>query len=288
MIISIRDKNVRKAVYRAFKGQCFYTGRPVREEEMVIDHLIPVSKGGRDSFENYVLTFGDLNAGKSNKLNAQLERMAWTVKDIYAPRAEKLYKKFSSNIKSDFKLFIDDEEVDFKLEKFSSRTKPPQNLFHLKTEHLFWVKDNGINIYSTQNCGYNKIFESFVFLREDIDEFEEYEKGLFINTSPNVEQIKSLKSLWYEVCGCFFRPILKIEEMNNSFYRLSNIYFSKKYITFLKWRKETADVLEAIFETENENVYEKALGLFCSIYPQPDYKVSNAQQNQPDEDSSAF
>ena len=269
MIISISDKNVRKAVYRAYKGQCFYTGRPVQEEEMVIDHLIPVSKGGRDSFDNYVLTFGDLNSGKSNKLNDELERMMWTVKNIYAPRSSKLYKQFSSKIKSDFKVIIDDEEMDFKIEKFKSRTKPPQNLVLLKTEDLFWIRDEGIKIYSTEKYEYLEIFESFMFLREDIDEFQENENGRFINSLPTEEQISLLKSLWYKVSGSFFRPIIKIEELDNYFYRNSNIYFSSKYISFLEWREETSNLLEAISETENKNIHKKALELFCSFYPQP-------------------
>lgn len=96
---SIRNPHVRKAVYRAYKGQCFFTGRFVSEEEMVIDHLIAKSKGGEDSFENFVLTFKDLNLGKSNKRDDELERMKWAVKNVYAPRARNLFNQLSESIK---------------------------------------------------------------------------------------------------------------------------------------------------------------------------------------------
>ncbi|WP_423839098.1 HNH endonuclease [Trichlorobacter lovleyi] len=53
---------MKKASYRAHKGQCCFTGRPGSEEDLAIDHLIPESKGGEDTFENPVLTFHDLNS----------------------------------------------------------------------------------------------------------------------------------------------------------------------------------------------------------------------------------
>jgi len=83
-------------VYLAYKRKCFFTGRPVAREEMVIDHLIPVSKNGKDCFENYVLTFKDLNIGKSNKIDEnQIDGMKYIVELVYAPRAKKIYEKLA-------------------------------------------------------------------------------------------------------------------------------------------------------------------------------------------------
>lgn len=85
---SINNPLVRDAVYLAHKGKCFFTGRPVARDEMVIDHLVPVSRKGKDCFENYVLTFSDLNIGKSNKIDEnRIDRMKSIIELVYAPRA---------------------------------------------------------------------------------------------------------------------------------------------------------------------------------------------------------
>lgn len=44
----------RKALYRAFNGQCFWTGNLLDYSNMGIDHVIPKAKGGPDNFLNYV------------------------------------------------------------------------------------------------------------------------------------------------------------------------------------------------------------------------------------------
>lgn len=94
MRISISNPLVREAVFLAYKGCCFYTGRAVKREIMVIDHLHPVSKGGEDSFYNYVLTFQDFNLGKSNKTDSELlPRLQYAVDTVYAPRAIKIYER---------------------------------------------------------------------------------------------------------------------------------------------------------------------------------------------------
>lgn len=46
MKLSISNPKVRKAVFEAYRKRCFFTGRPLAEEEMVIDHLVPKSRGG--------------------------------------------------------------------------------------------------------------------------------------------------------------------------------------------------------------------------------------------------
>lgn len=59
MKISISDLKLRKAIYEAFEGRCFYTGQPVSFEKMCIDHVVPKSKGGENNIylalKNHVL-----------------------------------------------------------------------------------------------------------------------------------------------------------------------------------------------------------------------------------------
>jgi len=54
--VDISDPNLREAIYSVFKGKCPSTGEPIRIYDMVIDHIIPSSKGGPDNVFNYALT----------------------------------------------------------------------------------------------------------------------------------------------------------------------------------------------------------------------------------------
>lgn len=87
---------VRKAVYRAYSGRCFYTGSKISFDNFHIDHLVPDAKGGADCFSNYVACRPDINLAKSDFLNRDTEDFPATrylVKHKYAPRALKLYRK---------------------------------------------------------------------------------------------------------------------------------------------------------------------------------------------------
>lgn len=59
--IRIRDGNV-----------CQYTGRRLKKEEISIDHVVPKSRGGDNSWKNLVTTSKDINARKGNKLNHEI------------------------------------------------------------------------------------------------------------------------------------------------------------------------------------------------------------------------
>ena len=96
MKISISDLKLRKAIYEAFEGRCFYTGQPVSFEKMCIDHVVPKSKGGENDIYNYVLTSQRLNAQKSAKLYRQhVEPVLYIIKAVYAPKVMKIYHKLT-------------------------------------------------------------------------------------------------------------------------------------------------------------------------------------------------
>lgn len=65
--IGISDYYLRKAMYMAFDGKCFYTGRTILFEDIHIDHILPKKLGGQDCIENYVLCCGYINLKKSDK-----------------------------------------------------------------------------------------------------------------------------------------------------------------------------------------------------------------------------
>jgi len=49
-------------------NRCQYTGRALRPEEGSLDHVVPRSRGGRDSWENLVWSAKDVNQRKADRL----------------------------------------------------------------------------------------------------------------------------------------------------------------------------------------------------------------------------
>jgi len=56
-----------KNIWIRDRGICQYSGRPLRPSEGNIDHVIPVSKGGANTWENCVLSCKQLNQKKADK-----------------------------------------------------------------------------------------------------------------------------------------------------------------------------------------------------------------------------
>lgn len=265
MRLSISDPLVRKAIYTAYKGQCFFTGRIISEQEMVIDHLIPRSKGGEDVFENFVLTYKDLNLGKSCKLDDELKRMQWTVKNVFAPRAQKIFEKMNKNIQ----LRVgDEEEVKvITLKKFKTKVSPPSDLAAIKNKDLFWVKDHKITVLTS-------LVES-----TDLDPYE-IDRNIEICTKSATDnecdycneiwltpkEATKLKSIWYNVDGQSFKVIKSIKYYDDLW---AYVYFTRQYLQFVRWKEEINDALEQIFQIEDHDNYDKQLKRFCRYFPRP-------------------
>ena len=98
--IPTTDQNLRQAMYKVFKGKCFYTGQLVTLETMEIDHIIPKSKGGKDCISNYVLTNRPVNGYKRDKVNTEFaEGTVYYNSITYAPKVLKIYNKQHSTNK---------------------------------------------------------------------------------------------------------------------------------------------------------------------------------------------
>ena len=96
--ISTADKLLRQAVYIAFDGKCFYTGRDVPFEEMHIDHIIPIARGGRNCISNYVMTCQYINLRKNALSSVEFQKI---VKEIvflvFVPKVKTVYSDLSHN-----------------------------------------------------------------------------------------------------------------------------------------------------------------------------------------------
>jgi len=87
----IDNKRLRDAIFKVFGGKCFYTGQKVTKDNMAIDHVIPKSKGGKDSIYNYVLTTQYINSQKRAALNEEkVTTVLYLIETVYAPRIIKL------------------------------------------------------------------------------------------------------------------------------------------------------------------------------------------------------
>lgn len=97
-IISISDQYLRIAMYTAYNGKCFYTGRDIDAESMHIDHIIPKSKGGKDCVLNYVPTFPELNLIKSDMYDGRfVDVVTEVVRCVFAERVVKCFNNIKAN-----------------------------------------------------------------------------------------------------------------------------------------------------------------------------------------------
>jgi len=60
------------AIYNRDEGICQYTGKKITRRDASVDHIIPKSKGGEDSWTNLVLCSKEVNLKKGNKSNKEI------------------------------------------------------------------------------------------------------------------------------------------------------------------------------------------------------------------------
>jgi len=88
---------VRNAVYAAFGGIDFYTGRPLAKHEMSIDHIVPRSLGGEDNVFNYIPTRQSINSAKCDKYDPiSAAPLLHIVRVHFAPRVLRLISEAKS------------------------------------------------------------------------------------------------------------------------------------------------------------------------------------------------
>ena len=63
-----RPKLCAKSIRERDGNRCQYTGQLLKPEEGSLDHVLPRSRGGRDTWENLVWSCKDVNARKGDRL----------------------------------------------------------------------------------------------------------------------------------------------------------------------------------------------------------------------------
>lgn len=60
-------------IFNLLDGTCFYCGCKITHDEFTADHLVPVSKGGRNNFRNMVPACTQCNGKKGHRMPTQAE-----------------------------------------------------------------------------------------------------------------------------------------------------------------------------------------------------------------------
>ncbi len=62
-----RTRRLKRYLYNRDERQCFYCGKPLSFQQMTIDHVVPISRGGTDDVFNLVLCCRECNDAKGDR-----------------------------------------------------------------------------------------------------------------------------------------------------------------------------------------------------------------------------
>jgi 5-methylcytosine-specific restriction endonuclease McrA len=103
-----RPKLCARTIRERDGNRCQYTGRVLHPDEGSLDHVLPRSRGGQDTWENLVWSSKDVNARKGNRLphEAGLKLLTEPRKPKEMPVSELIR---NSHGLADWKLFVRDK-----------------------------------------------------------------------------------------------------------------------------------------------------------------------------------
>ena len=131
--MQINESFFRECLIKAHKYKCFYTNRDITIQNMDIDHIIPVSKGGLDVIENLVPCHYSINRKKSNKFNDSLhERMIFINKTCFVYKFNDLY---------DYKFIVNNKIIKFNKKCLSSEFLKDIENIKMKTKMIKRIID---------------------------------------------------------------------------------------------------------------------------------------------------
>lgn len=94
------NQELKRTLWEAHDGLCFYTGIPITMFDMHIDYIQPLSKGGNDELNNLVPCCNRAKKQKANIFNENTTKQIIMFNSlVYAPKVEKLLDKYKSEKK---------------------------------------------------------------------------------------------------------------------------------------------------------------------------------------------
>jgi 5-methylcytosine-specific restriction endonuclease McrA len=101
---NLRYKLSNEGIRQRDKNVCQYTGKKLTKGQGSVDHVVPKSRGGKDSWTNMVYCDKKLNTTKSNKLLNELDLKL--IRQPKEPTVKTVASKFNHAQHPDWKHFI--------------------------------------------------------------------------------------------------------------------------------------------------------------------------------------
>jgi 5-methylcytosine-specific restriction endonuclease McrA len=92
-------------IYLRDHNRCQYCGRKFSTSELSLDHIIPISRGGKSSWENIVCACLPCNVKKGNKLISECGMQL--IREPYRPKWHPLHRLQGRNFPEVWKNFLD-------------------------------------------------------------------------------------------------------------------------------------------------------------------------------------
>jgi hypothetical protein len=101
---SFKGKPSKDAIWIRDGGVDQYTGKKLKRAEATIDHILPQSRGGQNTWENLALTAKEINSKKGNRLNSEVGLTL--IREPKAPRPIPLFQLIREIRHQDWKRFL--------------------------------------------------------------------------------------------------------------------------------------------------------------------------------------
>lgn len=75
----MKYSEVRQIVYNRYKGKCAICGKSISLEQMTVDHILPLAKGGDGSFSNLQAACETCNSMKHSLTQEEFFKKIFTV-----------------------------------------------------------------------------------------------------------------------------------------------------------------------------------------------------------------
>ena len=72
----------RRDIYNRFDGHCAYCGKKIEFDDMTIDHILPQSKGGKDTVENTIPSCQLCNNQKADRSVEEFREFISNLTDV--------------------------------------------------------------------------------------------------------------------------------------------------------------------------------------------------------------
>jgi hypothetical protein len=164
-IVNPQDEKLRNAIYLAHQGKCYYTKKKLHKRDFHLDHVYPVSKGGRDTISNLVLCTPAYNLHKGDNVPVALKNLQIDLLQNYTDIAIEIYNNSM------------DISIAHKRLSFGSAILRPgvmqefDNRFGRETTNKYIVDMTGID-YDPENSNDKKREDYFVDRDMSYEEFK--------------------------------------------------------------------------------------------------------------------